>query len=244
MSGDGQEKEAKPELTTDKMLEVAGGEEDIKIDFNEILKELNFEDLDITTESVDLTDVDGLLRQFQDNQVVRDALEKNVNLGKYGKKIEQDISRQEMSSIEDYITHSQDLVDLHDQIKNCDHLLEEMQTMLSRFQAHLKSISGDIRHLQDKSMSMNVQLNNKKDTEKQLEKYIRSLELRQEFIDQITSGRVGKAYIEPLTELNGKLETHSSMDHNWCAARDIAPDLEILKQRVRLCFQNFFSPLF
>ncbi|ETO00079.1 Vacuolar protein sorting protein [Reticulomyxa filosa] len=165
--------------------ELSGTDTDQKVnfDFGSILNEINFEDLDLTTENVDLTDVDGLLKQFQDNKVVRDALEKNVNLGKYARKIEQDISKMELLSIQDYISNSSDLVQLHDQIKNCDRLLEEMQKILSGFQDHLKTISSDIRHLQDKSMSMSIELNNKKETEKQLDKYVRSLELRQEFIE-------------------------------------------------------------
>ncbi|ETO15920.1 hypothetical protein RFI_21445, partial [Reticulomyxa filosa] len=56
---------------------LSGTDTDQKVNFE--FGSINFEDLDLTTENVDLTVVDGLLKQFQDNKVVRDALEKNVN---------------------------------------------------------------------------------------------------------------------------------------------------------------------
>lgn len=94
--------------------------------------------------------------------MIKEALEKNVDLGKYSKKIDKDLNVKELESIKDYIINCDELVNLHDQIQNCDKLLESMQNMLSGFQDHLKVISGEIRHLQDKSLKMNVELQNKK----------------------------------------------------------------------------------
>ena len=139
-------------------------EEDPKIDFTAALNDtgIDLADLDLTTETIDLTGVDKDLEAFQQDEFVRQALDKNVNLGKYAKKIEEDLKQIQMESVRDYITKAEELVDLHDEIKNCDDLLAKMEQMLSGFQDHLKSISGEIKHLQDKSSMMSLQLTNKK----------------------------------------------------------------------------------
>lgn len=51
---------------------------------------------------------------------------------------------------------------LHHQIKACDQILETMETLLRGFQADLGNISDEIKILQDRSTSLNVQLQNRK----------------------------------------------------------------------------------
>src|SRR5690606_3911412 len=114
--------------------------ENKNIDFNDYLNKIDLNNLDLTTDEVDLSNVDELLKSFQDNSMVQEALNKNVNLQKYSKEIESQLYEVEINSIKDYVENSDDLVKLHDQINSCDNLLENMQKTLSNFQDHLKNI--------------------------------------------------------------------------------------------------------
>jgi predicted nucleic acid-binding Zn-ribbon protein len=71
----------------------------------------------------------------------------------------------ELDSIQDYIHESDNLVDLHHQIKTCDHILEEMEDLLGGFQADLGNISTEIKSLQEQSLTMSIKLRNRKTAE-------------------------------------------------------------------------------
>ncbi|KAF1773837.1 Bromodomain, conserved site [Phytophthora cactorum] len=64
------------------------------------------------------------------------------------------------------------IVELHDEVQDCDNLLAKMQEMLLGFQADLGGISDEIRHLQDESIGMNVKLKNRRETEEKLQTYL------------------------------------------------------------------------
>ena len=54
------------------------------------------------------------------------------------------------------------------QIRQCDGVLDGMESMLRGFQGDLANISAQIKFLQDESLSMNVKLRNRKSAESQL----------------------------------------------------------------------------
>ena len=64
------------------------------------------------------------------------------------------------------------LAGLHTQIRECDGVLDTMESMLRGFQSDLASISAQIKYLQDESLSMNVRLRNRKAAETQLSSFI------------------------------------------------------------------------
>eukprot|EP01083_Nonionella_stella_P200861 735196_1 len=210
------------------------------------INDINLEDLDLTNarEEIDFSGVEANLNAFREDDIVAMALDQNVNLTNYSKKIENDLRACEIASIADYIAHSEDLVSLHDSIETTDSLLESMQNMLSGFQDHLKQISGEIRHLQDKSLSMNIELQNQKQTETILNKYVDELEITTEFIEHITSSPVGKDYIQHLVALNRKIQFHQSLDPQWTAYQDIATKLITLQNRATLRIRAFLIAQF
>uniref|UniRef100_A0A453L2R2 Vps52 coiled-coil domain-containing protein n=4 Tax=Aegilops tauschii TaxID=37682 RepID=A0A453L2R2_AEGTS len=80
----------------------------------------------------------------------------------YTKGVENSIRQVELDSIQDYITESENLVLLHDQISDCDNILSQMETVLTGFQTEIGSISSEIKVLQEKSMDMGLKLRNRK----------------------------------------------------------------------------------
>lgn len=64
------------------------------------------------------------------------------------------------------------MAELHTQITECEGILSTMQTMLQGFQSNLGGISNEIKHLQDRSLEMNIQLRNRKAVAEKLQLFL------------------------------------------------------------------------
>lgn len=118
--------------------------------------------------------IDEDLRSFEQDDMVKAALAKGVDLRQYGKSVDDELKQVERDSIMDYIAEAEELATLHTQIKQCDSILDNMESMLSGFQGDLASISTEIKHLQDESISINIRLRNRKAVEGQVRRRARA----------------------------------------------------------------------
>ncbi|KAJ0085291.1 hypothetical protein Patl1_06954 [Pistacia atlantica] len=69
---------------------------------------------------------------------------------------------EECKKYDDYNKESDNLVSLHDQIRDCDAILSQIETLLSSFQSVIGFISLNIKILQEKLMDMGLKLKNRK----------------------------------------------------------------------------------
>jgi len=181
------------------------------------------------TDGVDF-DFDDDMKTFQQDDLVKEALAKGVDLRQYAKEVEGDLREVEKASIQDYIKESNNLASLHSQIRNCDQVLERMERMLSGFQSDLGKISSDIKHLQDESMSMNVKVRNRKAAEKKLSKFIEQVVIPPDLITNICDAEVNDSYLEFLLALNKKIDSVQSENvKETKPASDIEPQIEKLR---------------
>lgn len=74
-----------------------------------------------------------LSQQLEDTEI-REVLKSGTDLRQYSKQIEKDLKEVENQSIEEYIKESQNIASLHNQIGDCDNILERMEAMLTNFQ--------------------------------------------------------------------------------------------------------------
>jgi septal ring factor EnvC (AmiA/AmiB activator) len=109
--------------------------------------------------------IDEDLRSFEQDDMVKAALAKGVDLRQYAKSVDDELRQVERDSIVDYIHEAEELATLHTQIKQCDSILDNMESMLSGFQGDLANISKEIKNLQDESISINIRLRNRKAVE-------------------------------------------------------------------------------
>ena len=112
---------------------------------------------DITSKHISF-DIDAIgkdLERFQSDPIVKSALEKGVDLRQYSRSIDKDINELEQQSIKDILKNIEGVVKLHKDIKYCDNILENMESILVGFQNNLGGISHDIKHLQEQSITMN-----------------------------------------------------------------------------------------
>lgn len=148
----------------------------------------------------------ALAQQLEDNEI-QEILKSGTDLRQYSKQIEKDLKEVENQSIDEYIKESQNIASLHNQIGDCDNILERMESMLTNFQVNffsfllridivfhwmieylafeqgaLSSISSEITTIQKKSVSMSVQLTNRQAIRVQLSQFIEDMAIPEEMI--------------------------------------------------------------
>ncbi|XP_059446480.1 vacuolar protein sorting-associated protein 52 A-like isoform X1 [Corylus avellana] len=173
------------------------------------------------------------LEECKNDDVVANILSKGTTLREYTKGVENNLRQVELDSIQDYIKESDNLVSLHDQIRECDSILSQMETLLSGFQSEIGSISSDIKILQEKSMDMGLKLKNRKVAESSLAKFVEDIIVPPRMVDIIVDGEVNDEYMRTLEILSKKLKfvDVDPMVKASKALKDVQPELEKLRQK-------------
>lgn len=194
---------------------------------------------------LDFSAVDSDFARFQQNELVKEAVEKGRDLRAYAEEVETQLALHERRCVEDYLTDADDLSSLHTQLRSCDSILATMESMLSHFQSDLSAISSEIESLQDKSYSMNIKLRNYKIGERSLNSYIQNIYIPDDLCNCILEAEIGEPYVLALKELDKKLrflntEAKSMAQHGGTsnlhptysqAAKDMIPIGEKLKAK-------------
>ncbi|KAA8544546.1 hypothetical protein F0562_022595 [Nyssa sinensis] len=188
---------------------------------------------DASSDDVSLEGLQQELEECQNDDVVANILSKGTKLREYTKGVENNLRQVELDSIQDYIKESDNLVSLHDQIRDCDSILSQMETLLGGFQAEIGSISSDIKILQEKSMDMGLKLKNRKVAESKLAKFVEDIIVPPRMIDIIVDGEVNDEYMRTLEILSKKLKfvEVDLMVKTSKALKDVQPELERLRQK-------------
>ena len=179
-----------------------------------------------------LLDDDENLQDFDaDASGVREALSSNKDLRKHALDVEKALTDVERESIADYVAESESLAGLHQQINDCDNVLDSMESMLRHFQSDLAAISTQVKYLQDESLSMNVKLRNRKAAESLLSSFISKIVVPPELVQTICEAEVNERYLASVIELNEKVVFSKQGSTTMTSAySDIAPELEKLQQ--------------
>lgn len=78
--------------------------------------DLQLGDLDITTAQISLAGVEDQLEYFANHDVLKAILDQGCDPKEYGQQYETKLRQAELESIQDYITESDNLVELHEQV--------------------------------------------------------------------------------------------------------------------------------
>ncbi|URE19084.1 vacuolar protein sorting-associated protein 52 [Musa troglodytarum] len=191
-------------------------------------------DEDGSSDDISLEGLQEELEECKNVEEVANILSKGTKLREYTKGVENNVRQVELDSIQDYITESDNLVLLHDQIRDCDIILSQMETVLSGFQSEIGSISSEIKSLQEKSMDMGLKLKNRKGAESKLAKFVEDIIVPPRMVDIVIDGEVNDEYLRTLELLSRKLKfiEVDSMVKGSKALKDIQPELERLRQKV------------
>ncbi|XP_077238284.1 vacuolar protein sorting-associated protein 52 A-like [Tasmannia lanceolata] len=220
---------------SNKLVESYGDSHDIQkheFDLGVFVGDLAFED-DSSSDDVSLEGLQQELEECKNDDVVANILAKGTKLREYAKGVENNIRQVELDSIQDYIKESDNLVSLHDQIRDCDSILSQMETLLGGFQAEIGSISSEIKSLQEKSMDMGLKLKNRKGAELKLAKFVEDIIVPPRMVDIIVDGEVNDEFMRTLELLSKKLKfvEVDPMVKTSKALKDVQPELERLRQK-------------
>lgn len=195
------------------------------------IENLNFGELDLTTDEFILDEVDVHIQANLEDDLVKEALKTGVDLRQYSKQVESELQRIEQASIRDYIKESQNIALLHNQITACDSILERMEGMLSGFQSDLWSISSEIQTLQQQSVSMSVRLKNRQAVRSHLSQLVDELVVPGAMISTILESPVTEQdFLEQLHELNNKINFAKELSfRETLACSDIQDIVDRLK---------------
>ncbi|KAK0575818.1 hypothetical protein LWI29_007601 [Acer saccharum] len=201
-------------------------------DLGAFVGDLTFEE-DAGSDDISLEGLEQELEECKNYDVVANILSKGTKLREYTKGVENNIRQVELDSIQDYIKESDNLVSLHDQIRDCDTILSQMETLLSGFQDEIGSISSDIKILQEKSMDMGMKLKNRKVAESKLAKFVEDIIVPPRMVDIVVDGEVNDEYMRTLEMLSKKLKfvEVDPMVKTSKALKDVQPELEKLRQK-------------
>eukprot|EP00898_Chlorokybus_atmophyticus_P000548 jgi/Chlat1/1494/Chrsp12S02039 len=179
--------------------------------------------------------------EYSTHEIVRGILQGGAELRSYATDVENRLRQVELDSIEDYMAESDNLLALHQQIRDCDRILAAMEALLGGFQADLGNISSEIKHLQEQSLSMSIKLRNRKAQEmiwlqaaaQQLATFVGEVVISPELIENIMESQVTEDYLEFLVSLNKKLAfvRDSPLAAHSAALRDVEGELERLRAK-------------
>ncbi|XP_044475580.1 vacuolar protein sorting-associated protein 52 A-like isoform X1 [Mangifera indica] len=201
-------------------------------DLGSFVGDLTFEE-EASGDDISLEGLEKELEECKNYDVVTNILSKGTTLREYTKGVENDLRQVELESIQDYIKESDNLVSLHDQIRDCDAILSQMETLLSGFQSEIGSISSDIKVLQEQSMDMGLKLKNRKVAESKLAKFVGDIIIPPRMVEIIVDGEVNEEYMRTLEILSKKLKfvEVDLMVKTSKALKDVQPELEKLRQK-------------
>ncbi|VDO99936.1 unnamed protein product [Heligmosomoides polygyrus] len=136
-----------------------------------------------------------------DENIVREALLAGKDLSNIS-----ELTEAHRSAVLECIQNADKLTDLHNQILACDQVFERLEKMLLGFQGDLGTISEDMKRLQDQSVSINQELENRQKVRGELSQFVDDIIVPQNMIKYENFTDVNdRTFLEQLHELQHKI---------------------------------------
>ncbi|KNE59537.1 hypothetical protein AMAG_03804 [Allomyces macrogynus ATCC 38327] len=224
----------------------------------QVLVELLGEDIDKLTDAGDATDqgepdldadvlsrVDEDLSQVQDNDDLKEVLDKGADLKDYSTKLQLQLSQVEEELVRDYVAKVPELIDLEKKIDACESFLAKMATLLGGFQRDLGHVSQEIAVLQQRSSALGVQHANRAALQGKLSAVLDGTVISPDLIHKVVEAEVNELYLPVIAELNAKMVfVKDNKDSHIRAFKDAGPELERLRNKAAEKIREFFLDKF
>ncbi|KAJ3372895.1 hypothetical protein GGF31_001432 [Allomyces arbusculus] len=224
----------------------------------QVLVELLGEDIDKLTDAGDetssgepdldadvLSRVDEDLSQVQDNDDLKEVLDKGADLKDYSTKLQLQLSQVEEELVRDYIAKVPELIDLEKKIDACESFLAKMATLLGGFQRDLGQVSQEIAVLQQRSSALGVQHANRAALQGKLSAVLDGTVISPDLIHKVVEAEVNELYLPVIDELNTKMVfVKDNKDSHIRAFKDAGPELERLRNKAAEKIREFFLDKF
>ena len=143
------------------------------------------------------------LALFLSHPSLRAALaDGSLDLQSYADTVQNERNVLEAQCIAAYRDHAEDMAALEEDVTHSQHVLAAVKEMLLGFQADLGGLSGDIRELQEKSKTLDIQLTNRRAAEGSLRGYLQRIVVAPAVAQAILTGPVNcTAFVEAVQEV-------------------------------------------
>ncbi|KRY71989.1 Vacuolar protein sorting-associated protein 52 -like protein, partial [Trichinella pseudospiralis] len=165
----------------------------------------NFQKKIMSTEN-DPTGIIGDKATAVDAELLSEILGMGIDLREYAKDVQKQLKSVEADAIQEYVEQAENIATLHNEIRNCDQILNQMESMLTAFQSDLGNISNEIQSLQEQSVKMSVKLKNRQAVRGELSQFIDEIVVPEVMIKTIIDEPVSeRLFLEQLHELQHKI---------------------------------------
>uniref|UniRef100_A0A183DYY3 Vacuolar protein sorting-associated protein 52 homolog n=1 Tax=Gongylonema pulchrum TaxID=637853 RepID=A0A183DYY3_9BILA len=189
-------------------------------------------------------------------------LESGVDLRQYSSELHEQLRTAHSLAVKDCIEQAEKLAQLHTEITACDDafanaffvniwfFFQRLEDMLQGFQSELGTICSDMKRLQQQSIDISQQLQNRQQVRGELSQFVDDMVVPNSMIQAIVERDVGdREFLEQLHELQHKLQFLKAQEFRDAkAACDVHDVVENLKLKVSaealFVYRNLFSQAF
>ena len=165
-----------------------------------------------------------------------------VDLRKITEKAANELKQLENEAAYDYLKIEKETKTLIHEIDSSDKILGNLENLLKDFRQNLSVIKGEMTNLQEKSMKMNIGLNNRKSISNEFSEFIESIMLEPKLIEDILKGEINEEYVNNIAKLCkklGNLRRYDALDNK--SVKEIEPELSKLKQKASERIQAYMN---
>ncbi|VDO20049.1 unnamed protein product, partial [Brugia timori] len=148
-------------------------------------------------------------------------------------------------AVKDCIDQAEKLAELHEEITACDDAFAQLEGMLRSFQSELGTISSDMKRLQQQSVDISQQLQNRQKIRGELSQFVDDMVVSQNMIQTIVERDVGeREFLEQLHELQHKLQFLKAQEfRDVKATSDVHDAMAKIRKWLLLKISSFKRPL-
>jgi len=202
-------------------------------------------------------EVQHLLSKYAEHELIKEILNESETVEDIERKCftqTKRLEKIEQETIRQHAKECDNLEHLHEKIQSIDLLLLGMENTLTKFQADLGKITGEISSIQSSSSTNTDRLQECKEIELILGEYVEKLTIAPDLIAKILSTEVqdknGQDFIECTAKLSEKLlfkqqvKRRGGEDATYAAFTDIESELERLRIKCLQKIRDFFIQKF
>ncbi|VDM08749.1 unnamed protein product [Wuchereria bancrofti] len=180
-----------------------------------------------------------------DDVSIRKAFESGADLRQYSAELQEQLRSAHLLAVKDCIDQAEKLAELHEEITACDDAFAQLEGMLRSFQSELGTISSDMKRLQQQSVDISQQLQNRQKIRGELSQFVDDMVVSQNMIQTIVERDVGeREFLEQLHELQHKLQFLKAQEfRDVKATSDVHDAMAKIRKWLLLKISSFKKPL-
>eukprot|EP00158_Paraphelidium_tribonemae_P008974 Partr_v1_DN28738_c2_g1_i4_m62168 putative vacuolar protein sorting 52 homolog (S. cerevisiae) len=197
----------------------------------------------------DQLDYAELNNDIRQDKFMKDTLAKGLDIASSMKSIQQELSTLENGFITESAVYAEPLLELHQDLKSVDSLLNDMENILTGFKDDLSKLSDEISQIQGLSSEMRTRVSNRSAVEGRLHTILEALFVAPDLIRTVFSDEpIDHVFMAHVKELHDKIMFIKRPEYTKIrAAREVGPAIEGLRlkagEKIRTYFMSKVSAL-